>query len=523
MTHFRRAAAAAFLFIAGSLAPGMPAAAATPEGIVIVGAVAEPQTLDPQAATATNDFRILVNLFEGLVRYRSGTLDIEPALATSWTISPDGLAYRFELRKDVRFQDGTPFDAAAVVFTFDRMLREDHPFHRPGRFPLAFVFSAVSTVNAIDADTVEFRLEEPFAPFLANLATPTGFIVSPAAVTKYGPDVDRNPVGTGPFQFEGWEPHTEVKLARHAGYWAAAPALGGLSFRPIASAAARQEALTSGAIDVMMEPDPGALDAARETSGVTVAEAVAPHLWFLILNTREGALSDKRVRQAVNYAIDKRKIVDEVLKGGAEIAAGPIPAAFGWANDPGVAPYPYDPEKARELIRAAGAEGADLSFYATLGGTGMLDPVPMANAIAADLAAVGLDAKVETYEWNAFLSAVNPGLLGRADMAEMAWTTNDPDTLAFLALRSGAVPAEGGFNSGYYANPVVDGLVEEARRASDRAVRARLYKEIQRIVREDAPWAFIASAKQSAVGGAAVRGLVLEPGFVVDFRPVTKG
>jgi peptide/nickel transport system substrate-binding protein len=170
----------------------------------------------------------------------------------------------------------------------------------------------------------------------------------------------------------------------------------------------------------------------------------------------------------------------------------------------------------------AGAEGASLTFYVTEGGSGMLDPIAMGAAIQADLAEVGLHVRIETYEWNTFLSKVNPGLEGKADMAEMSWMTNDPDTLPYLALRTEATPDKGGFNSGYYSNPKVDDLLEAARRETEQAKRASLYKEMQRIVRDDAPWAFIANWKQNAVTSARVEGFALQPSFFLLLRDVVK-
>jgi peptide/nickel transport system substrate-binding protein len=158
----------------------------------------------------------------------------------------------------------------------------------------------------------------------------------------------------------------------------------------------------------------------------------------------------------------------------------------------------------------------------TEGGSGMLDPVPMGTAIQADLQAVGLNVKIKTYEWNTFLGEVNPGLEGKADMAEMAWMTNDPDTLPYLALRSEAWPDKGGFNSGYYANPKVDELLEAARTATDQDERARLYREMQEIVQEDAPWVFVANWKQNAVTSDRVENFGLEPSFLLNLQGVVK-
>ncbi len=519
LCFFRRLAAAAALIAVTH--PGM-ASAQTPPGVLVVAQIAEPKSLDPHAVTALNDFRILVNLYDGLVRYRSGTLEVEPALAESWTIADDGKTYTFKLRDGVAFHDGTPFDAEAVKFNFDRMLKEDHPFHDTGPFPLSFFFSAVETVEAPDAGTVVFRLKEPYAPFLSNLAYPTGLIVSPAAVKKYGKDFGRNPSGTGPFKFAEWQSNAKVVITRNEAYWDGAPKLEAVVFRPITDANTRVAEMLSGGVDLMVEVPPDNVATFADDPNFTVHEQIGPHLWFLILNTKEGPLADKRVRQAVNYAIDKKALTENVLQGTAVAAAGPTPPAFAWAYDKALQPYPHDPEKAKALLTEAGAEGAKLTFYVTEGGSGMLDPVAMGAAIQADLAKVGLNAKIETYEWNTFLGKVNAGLEGKADMAEMAWMTNDPDTLPYLALRTEATPDKGGFNSGYYSNPEVDKLLETARRETDRAKRAELYKQMQEIVHEDAPWAFIANWKQNAVTSARIEGFALQPSFFLLLHDVVK-
>jgi peptide/nickel transport system substrate-binding protein len=499
-----------------------PAAAQTPPNVLIVGQIAEPKSLDPHVVTALSDFRILVNVYDGLVRYKDETLEPEPALAESWEISDDGLTYTFRLREGISFHDGTPFNAEAVKFNFDRMLDENNPFHDTGPFPLAFFFQAVDTVTAQDDTTVVFKLKAPYAPFLSNLAYPTGLIVSPAAVKQYGQDFGRHPSGTGPFKFASWDSNVSVVLTRNEDYWDGAPPLETVVYRPITDANTRVAEMLSGGIDLMVEVPPDNLGQFRKNAAYAVYEKAGPHLWFLILNAKEGPFADKRARQAVNYAINKDALVNNVLQGTALVAAGPTPPAFAWAYDKALKPYPHDPEKAKALLAEAGAEGAELTFYVTDGGSGMLEPVTMGTAIQADLAEVGLKVKIETYEWNAYLGEVNGGLAGKADMAEMAWMTNDPDTLPYLALRTEAFPDKGGFNSGYYSNPEVDALLEQARTSTDQDERARLYKKMQEIVHDDAPWAFVANWKQNAVSTNAVKGFSLQPSFFLTLRTVSK-
>ena len=238
-----------------------------PADTLVVAQVAEPRSLDPHVTTALNDFRILVNVFEGLVGYRPGTLEPAPALAESWSVSDDGRVYTFRLRPRVRFHDGSAFDAEAVRFNFQRMLDPNHPNHDTGPFPLAFFFDEVETVEVVDPLTVRFRLKDPFAPFLSNLAYPAGLMVSPAAVRRWERDVGRHPSGTGAFRFVDWRPGERVRLERFSDYRGAgegAPAAAAatpvehLIFRPITDPMTRVAELLAGG------PVPAAFDWAHD-------------------------------------------------------------------------------------------------------------------------------------------------------------------------------------------------------------------------------------------------------------------
>jgi peptide/nickel transport system substrate-binding protein len=499
-----------------------PVVAQTPPNVLIVGQIAEPQSLDPQVSTAVNDFRILVNIYDGLVRYADGTLEVEPALATDWTISEDGLTYTFNLREGVTFHDGTPFNAEAVKFNFDRMLDENHPYYDTGPFPLSFNFSAVDSVTVVDDLTVEFTLTEPFAPFLSNLAYPTGLIVSPQGVMDNVDDYGRNPSGTGPYRFVEWQSNTRVVVEANADYWDGAPALEAVVFRPITDANTRVAEMLSGGIDVMVEVPPDNVGQFASDSAFQVYEQAGPHVWYVMLNAQYGPFADKLVRQAANYAVNKDALVNDILQGTATVSDSPIAPAFNWAYNEDLEPYPYDPEMAQQLLSEAGVDSPEITFYVTEGGSGMLDPITMGTAIQADLEAVGFDVTIETYEWNTFLGIVNPGLGEDVDMAEMAWMTNDPDVLPFLTLRTNAWPEAGGFNSSYYSNEEVDALLEAARVETDIETRGDLYKQMQEIVYEDAPWIFVANWQQNAVTTGAVEGFSLQPSFLLQLGDVSK-
>lgn len=493
-----------------------------PEQVLMVGQVAEPRSLDPQVTTSLNDFRILVNLYEGLVRFADGSLDPVPALAVSWTISDDGLRYEFWLKRGVRFHDGSPFDADAVKFNFDRMRDPGHPYHDTGPFPLAFFFEPVTEVEVIDRYRVALHLDRPFAPLLANLAYPTGLLVSPAAVRRFGKDVGRHPVGTGPFRFDRWDPRRRVVLRRNPDFHGPPAKLQTLVFRPLTDPMTRVAELMSGGVDLVTGLAPSQVARLRGRPGYRVFEAVGPHLWFLILNLRDGPFSDPRLRRAVDLAIDRDGLVEQVLEGTAVAAGGPLPAAFDWAYDPAASDTRHDPEQARRLVEEACPGGVEVTLLAPQSGAGMLAPVQMVTAIQADLARAGIRARIETFEWNSYLARVNAGLDQRSDMAAMAWMTNDPDTLPYLALRSAAFPERGGFNSGYYANPRVDRLIEQARVETDRGRRAALYRDLQRQFRSDLPWTVVASWRQNAVALAQVEGFRLQPSFFLLLGQVSK-
>lgn len=518
-----------YRFIAASLIcilvlslPGGCRKASIPQDTLVIGQASEPRSLDPHTATGNSDFRICAQIYDGLVTFGDDDLEIRPSLATDWEISDDGLTYHFELKQDVRFHDGTPFNADAVVFNFNRILDPKHPYHHTGPFPLSFFFEHIENVVAVNEYEIRFELSKPFAPFLSNLAYPTGYIVSPGAVRTHEESFGRNPVGTGPFRFERWDSQRMVKLKRNPDFHGLKPELTDVYFRPLTDDNARLTEILAGGCDIIMEVPPDMIAFFRDHSEMNVVEAIGPHLWFLVLNSRDSIFNDRRARQAINYAIDKENLVKHLLQETATIPNGPIPQAFTWAHDSSLQPYPHNPGKARQLFQKAGYQGETLTLLAPESGSGMLAPLAMASAIQADLNKIEIDVEIESYEWNTYLAKVNSGLEDTADMAEMAWMTNDPDTLPYLALRSDAMPAQEGFNSGYYENKKVDSLLEKARESIDRQERARLYHEVQKIVHEDAPWAFVASWRQNAVVHDRVRQFNLQPSFLFRLETVHK-
>jgi peptide/nickel transport system substrate-binding protein len=487
------------------------ATAAPPKDAMVIGLLAEPVTMDPPQITDLNSTRVIKRLFEGLTAQELGTYKIIPGLAQSWDISKDGLTYTFQLRPNVKFHDGTPLTAEAVKFCFDRQLNDQGPFYATGTYPYVKGFLGnVAGVEVVNPSTVQIRLKSPLTPFLQYLAHHSLYIYSPDALKKWGKDIVKHPVGTGPFKLETWEPGVRVVLARNDQYWGGAPKVRQAIYVPIIEAQARLSAIKTGEIDLTMDVPPDSLADLRKDPDVVVAETNSSAVWYVALNTRHPALKDKRVRQALNYAVQKEAIIRDILKGTAIVATTPLSPVYGPYHEDKTVRYPYDPEKAKALLKEAGfASGFDVTFFVPESGSGMQSPVEMGTVIQANLAAVGVRAKIQTMEWGAYLKKYLDG----PDMAEMSWNPSigDPDHMMYMLLSSDRFPPA--FNAGFYQNPRVDELLRKGRTTIDEKERIPLYREAQRLVVEDAPWIFVDHGKQVIVYRKRVQGFKLHPNF----------
>lgn len=495
-----------------------PAAAQPPKDTIVIGLLAEPVTMDPPQITDLNSTRVIKRMFEGLVAQELGTYNLVPGLARSWTISPDGLTYTFHLRENVHFHDGTPLTAEAVKFCFDRQMDETGPYYKTGTYAYVRGFLGnVAAVEAVDSLTVRIRLKSPLAPFLQYLAHHSLYIYSPEALKKWGKDIVKHPVGTGPFTLESWEPGVKVVLARNAQYWGEGAKLQRVIYVPLIEAQARLAAIRTGEVDVTMDVPPDSLAALRRDPNVVVAEADSSAVWYVTLNTRHPVLKDRRVRQALNYAVNKEAIIRDILRDTAIVSAGPLSPVYGPYYEPGTRKYPYDPEKARALLREAGyPNGFELTFLVPESGSGMQSPVDMATVIQANLGAVGVRARIQTLEWGAYLKKYLEG----PDMAEMSWNPSigDPDHIMYMLLSSDRFPPA--FNAGFYQNARVDELLRKGRMTVDEDQRIPLYREAQKLVTEDPPWIFVDHGKQVILHRTRVKDFKLHPNFDIVLKQV---
>src|SRR6266850_2357186 len=419
------------------LGSGAPApAAAQPAGTLVVGLVAEPVNLDPAQVTDLNSNRVGRRVVETLVTFPEESTQIVPGLAESWTISKDGLHYTFTLRKGVAFHDGTPLNAEAVKFSIERQINPDHPFNKLGKYPFSgFYFGNIKAVEAVDPLTVEFILKEPRASFLAILALPAASIVSPTAVKKFGQDYPLQPVGTGPFKYGSWDRGQRVVLEKNPSYWRFPVKIDRVVYRPIVEDQARLTELLTGSLDLIVGTPPDYVAQLETNPKVTMLKQVGAHVWYLGINNQRKPFDDKRVRQALNYAVNKDAIVRDVLKGTGAPSRGPVLPAT-WGADPGLKPYPYDPERARKLLAEAGyPSGFSTSLWVPESGSGMQSPVAMSTIIQSNLKAVGVNVTLQTMEWGTFLAKLRTK---EQELFALSWMagTEDPDMVMYPLLHS---------------------------------------------------------------------------------------
>jgi peptide/nickel transport system substrate-binding protein len=479
-------------------------------------------SLDPHAVTALNDFRALGNIFDGLVRFNDFKLTkIEPSLAKSWTISDDGLRYRFELRKDVVFHDQTKFNAKSVVVNFERMFQPKDAASLVGVFAKSYfskIFDAkTSTVNvyAVGEYTVEFKLDSPYSPFLSNLATPSAFIISPKTIEEQKNEII-TPAGTGPDKvLPGGCKTCQLALKRFDNTWNGYAKTNFIAFDTSFNTKSTQTRLTGRQVDVVIEPSPDTKKFSINNKNFKMVkqQADSNSNFYFIFNMNVWPCSDINFRQAINLAINKTNLAARL---GATPSKGPFASAFLPNMD---ARKFYNPTLARQIITSVGAYGKTLTLNAPYGGgSGMFDYKIYFPLIQEDLRRVGIYLRVETFEFNNYLNRVNAGLGTDIDIAAMAWTLHNAYALASLVLHTASFPSKKGFNSGYYSNDHVDFLIEQGRNATSVATAQQILAELDYIVFHDYPWVYLLNAIPGYVAHREVQSLHLAAPFSVHVK-----
>ncbi len=467
--------------------------------ILIFGRGGDPIHLDPIQPLDGESAKVCDVIYDTLVQFRNDTTDIEPALAEAWKGSTDGLVWTFYLRQGVQFHDGTPFDAAAVIFSFTRPEALVREFHE----------EFIDRIAALDAFTVQFQLKTPYAPFISTMAETAFSIVSPTAVAKFGVDFDNNPVGTGPFKFVRWNRHDRIVLTANDMHWSGKPTLDGLIFRTVPDNSVRLMELEQGNIHAMEFPNPEDIPLIQGDPRLELIMQSSLNVGFLAMNMEKPPFDNLKVRLAINHAIDKATIIEHLYQGRGILAKNPIPPTL-WSYDDTIEDYAYDPTLAKQLLTDAGyPDGFETTLWALpIPRSYIPDGLALAELLQSELRDIGITAKIVTYDWDIYVTKV---LNGEHDMAMMGWNSgDDPDDL-FYSLLSIPAAEKPILNLSFYRSTKMQDVLDRARRSTDQAERIALYREAQVIFHRDAPWVPLVHTQRILVVDRSVKNLKLPP------------
>ncbi|MBD1380503.1 ABC transporter substrate-binding protein [Metabacillus arenae] len=472
---------------------------------LVFGRGGDSTSLDPITTTEGEAFKVTENIFETLVQYGDQDTTLNPGLAEKWDISEDGLTYTFHLRQGVKFHDSTDFNAEAVVFNFERWMNGNE-----NEFPYYTMFGGykgeeghvIKEVNAVDEYTVEFVLTRPQAPFLKNLAMSPFGIASPSAVEKHGDKFRENPVGTGPFKFVEWKQNDRIVLEKNEEYWLKDyPKLKQVIFRVIPENSARLNALTNGEIDLMDGVNNSDEESIASNSKLQIFERPSMNVGYLGFTVNREPFDNKLVRQALSHAIDKQAIIDAFYGGKAEPAKNAMPPSIEGYNDE-IEPYPYDLEKAKELLAEAGyPDGFTMDLWAMpVARPYMPEGMKIAEVIQESFSQIGVKAEIQSVDWATYL---DKAAKGEFDAFLLGWTgdNGDADNFLYTLLDKDSI---GSNNYSHFSNEELHKVLIEAQTETDQAKRNELYKQAQEIIHEEAPWVPLVHSTPLVAGSADI-------------------
>ncbi len=496
----------------GLLGALLPATAvfASPESTLVYCSEASPESFNPQIASSGPTFvASSQTLYNRLVTFSPQDNSPIPSLATSWTISPDGKTYTFTLRKGVKFNSnkyftpGRDFNADDVVFSVMRQKDPNNAYHKVSNGSYEYfndlgLGTLISEVKKLDDNHVQFVLSKPDAAFLADWGMDFASILSAeyadAMLKKGTPEyVDTNPIGTGPYVLQQYKVDSLIRYAANPHYWEGDVPTKHLIFSITPDVQTRLAKLEKNECQIIPAPSPVQFDAIKGNPALALHSIDGLNVGYLAFNTEKKPFDNVLVRQALNYAVDKKAIVDAVFMGSGTVAKSPIPPTMmGYKKD--LSDYSYDPEKAKALLKQAGyANGFDTDLWSM--------PVQrpynpnsrrIAEMIQSDWAKVGVKAKIVTWEWGEYLSGIRKGEHASALYGWMS-DNGDPDNFAATLLSCDSIKS--GSNAAHWCDKQYDALVMKAKLTSDPAARARLYQQAQTIFYQQAPWLTLANGK----------------------------
>jgi peptide/nickel transport system substrate-binding protein len=440
---------------------------------LVIGVSGDPQNWDPIDTFLLDWSTIATSVFEGLVD-RNLDLELQPGLAESWEYLDDK-TLQFKLRQGVTFHNGEPFNAAAVKFTFDRLLGEEGQ-----KGPQYSNYTSIDHVEVVDDYTVKFILKAQDPVLLTKLAGYGAVIVPPAYIQEKGDEhFNNNPVGTGPFKMTSYKRDQEIVLEKNAEYWKEPAKLDKVVFKVIPEASTRLAELQTGKIDIMKRVEVAQAETVKESSFLELKEVGTPTAFSLRFDVAQKPLDNKLVRQAINYAVDKQAIIDEIL-GGYGKPISTFQSEFSFGNNPDLKPYPYDPEKAKELLKEAGvSEGTTLELYIP-GNDGNFKEI--SQVVAFYLEEVGLKVNINSVDNTTLISDLVPN--GKAGhMYRQGWGgwTLDFDNTAYLMYHLGEQ-----WNP-HFEDKKVEELLAAQRATVDQKEREAIFKELTELLYDLAP------------------------------------
>lgn len=488
-----------YLLVSGILMGSMAtiAVAAKQGGVLNIAIGMNPSRMDPPNSYAGSDMMIGTHIFERLVYYefdeKKETAISKPWLAKKWEVSPDGKVWTFYLQQGVKFHDGTPFNAEAVKFNFERTIHPEKKTRYGGDLR-----AVVDKVEVVDDTTIKVFCKFPVAAFLHLVGQPCLGIMSPASVAKYGDKIGRNPTGTGPFKFVKWVSGELVELAVNEEYWKGRAHLDGIIFRFVPDGSARVNMLQTGEVDVVYNvpvPDHSRL---KKSGKFDVISWPTGTILRLMLNCQKSPTNDLKVRQAIKLAVDRPGIIESVLQGNAKESKSPV-APYSWGYFP-ASEVIHDPEQAKSLLKEAGwidtnndgileknGEKLILTIRAPQAGRYPMDRECLL-AIQENLRSVGFECKINTMEFAAFLGSLFVPLeKSNGDAIFVSWSSRTHAWFATYKTLLSKFWVPSGINVSYYKNEDVDKLLEAAVIEQDPQKSFEMYKQVQITAENEVP------------------------------------
>lgn len=491
---------------------------------LIVGRASDARLLDPARVSDQESAEVTMQIYDRLLHLRPGQSDPEPALAVSWQSVDDGRAWVFDLRRGVRFHDGTPFTADAVVLSFERQRDIERRYPDGAFFYWENYFANVVSVEKLDTHRVRITLEGQYGPFLANLSIFAMSVVAPSAFVERADGVDFTPIGTGPFKFVSWRDQRLV-LERNDDYWGQVPRFRRLVFQSIGDSRQRMTALVSGDIDIALNMRPEDRQFVLLHPRLGLHETLENSVTYLAMNTARPPFDDVRVRRALNMAINKQPMVRALWHGSAKPAQTPVPPSV-WGHHASPEPYRYDPEAARQLLDLAVADqtfdpGQTFKLYVSATPRQYLpNPERLARGVQSNLEDVGLQIELVSQPYDRHRESLNRG---EYDLCINGWVgdTGDPDNFLYLLL-SGANAEIAGSNLARFRNPEVDVELLHAQRSLDPDERTEHYEIVQRLIHEEAPWVPIAHPSMGIAARSDIADVGTGVSGLIEYNAVSR-